>query len=196
MLGAPEARFARRGFPGLFQPPKRGAATRHDGLFCASVAARVLHQVAFDSCGMRAAGVPALGEKGKTCSSVSPHSSTSDSVFCEHLLGLGREAGDQVGAEHDVRPQLPRRGAEADRVGARMPPLHALQDHVVAGLQREMQMRHQPLLLAERAHQLVVGLDGIDRGEAQARQLAHMLQDRCAPARRGAGAREGRRPRR
>ena len=37
----------------------------------------------------------------------------------------------------------------ADRVGAQVPPLHALQDHVVAGLQRQMQMRHQPRLLGD-----------------------------------------------
>ena len=37
-------------------------------------------------------------------------------------------------------------GAEADRVGAQMAALHALQDEVVAGLQREVQMRHQPRL--------------------------------------------------
>ena len=39
--------------------------------------------------------------------------------------------------------------ASARRVAA----LHALQDQVVAGLQRQMQMRHQPLFLGERAHQ-------------------------------------------
>ena len=40
-------------------------------------------------------------------------------------------------------------GDERERVGAQMPALHALQDHVVARLQRQMQMRHQPLLLAD-----------------------------------------------
>ena len=40
---------------------------------------------------------------------------------------------------------------EGDRVGARMAPLHALEDQVVAMLQREMQMRHQPRLFW-RAH--------------------------------------------
>ena len=38
--------------------------------------------------------------------------------------------------------------AERDRVGAQMPALHALEDQVVAGLQRQMQMRHQPGSLA------------------------------------------------
>ena len=64
----------------------------------------------------------------------------------KHRLGLGREAGDDIGAEHDVRPQPPQLSAERNGIGARMPPLHALEDHVVAGLQRQMQMRHQPRL--------------------------------------------------
>ena len=37
-----------------------------------------------------------------------------------------------------------------DRIGARMPALHALEDHVVAGLQRQMQVRHQARLLGDR----------------------------------------------
>ena len=39
--------------------------------------------------------------------------------------------------------------AEGDRVLARVPALHALEDQIVAGLQRQMQMRHQPLVLRE-----------------------------------------------
>ncbi len=95
----------------------------------------------------------------------------------KHRVGLGREAGDEVGAEDDVGAKPPDLVAEADGVGAAVPALHALQDHVVARLQREMQMRHQPLLLGDGAHQLRVGLDGIDRGEAEARKLRHVLQD-------------------
>ena len=36
----------------------------------------------------------------------------------EHVLGLGREPGDDVGAEDHVRPQSPHRLAEGDGVGA------------------------------------------------------------------------------
>ena len=95
----------------------------------------------------------------------------------EHLLGLGREAGDDVGAEHHVGPQPPHRVAERDGVGARMPPLHALEDQVVAGLQRQMQMRHQPRLVGERVEQIAVGLDRIDRGQPQPLKLRHVLED-------------------
>jgi hypothetical protein len=69
-----------------------------------------------------------------------------------------------------------RSGAEAraeafDRVGARMPALHALQDHVVAGLKRQMQMRHQPLLLGEISVEqvLVASIASIDDSRSRGR---------------------------
>ena len=65
----------------------------------------------------------------------------------EHRLVLGRKAGDEIGAERDARPQRPRpRAPTCERIGARVPALHALQDQIVAGLERQMQMRHQPRL--------------------------------------------------
>ena len=89
----------------------------------------------------------------------------------EHRLGLGREARDDVAAEHHVRPQPPHLVAERDRIGAQMAPLHALEDEIVAGLQRQMQMRHQPRVVGERVEQVTVGLDRIDRGEPQPLEL-------------------------
>ena len=86
----------------------------------------------------------------------------------EHIFGLGRETGDQIGAEHRVRPQPPHCVAERDGVGAQMPPLHALEDEIVAGLQRQMQMRHQPRVGRQRIEQIAVGLDGIDRRQTAA----------------------------
>ena len=93
----------------------------------------------------------------------------------EHRVGLGREAGDDVGAEDDVGAQFAHILAEADRLVAQMPALHALQDHVVAGLQRQMQMRHQPRLGGDGVEQIVVGLDRIDRGQPQALHVGHLL---------------------
>ena len=95
----------------------------------------------------------------------------------EHRLGLGREAGDDVAAEHDVGPQPPHLIAERDRVGAQVPPLHALEDEIVAGLQRQMQMRHQPRVVGEGVEQVAVGLDRIDRREPQPLELRHVLED-------------------
>ena len=60
-----------------------------------------------------------------------------------------------------------------------MPPLHALQDHVVAGLQRQMQVRHKPVFGGQRLEQVVVGLDGIDRREPQPLEVGDLPQDRA-----------------
>ena len=114
----------------------------------------------------------------------------------EHRLGLGGEARDQVGAEHDVRPQAPRLGAEADRIRAEMPALHALEDHVVAGLHRQMQVRHQARLVGDRRHQVRIRLDLVDRRQPQARQLRHMLAGCAAPACRASSRPADRRRRR
>ena len=81
----------------------------------------------------------------------------------EHVLGLGRKARDDIGAERDVRPQPPHLRAEIDRIGAGMPPLHPLQNQIVAGLQRQMQMRHQAFIVRDHVEQIAVDLDLIDR---------------------------------
>jgi len=52
----------------------------------------------------------------------------------EHRLRLGRETGDQVGADGNLGSRGLDALDQADRVGAQVPPLHPLQDHVVAGL--------------------------------------------------------------
>ncbi len=95
----------------------------------------------------------------------------------EHRVGLGREAGDEIGAERGVGPQPAHGVAERDGVGAAMAALHALEDHVVARLHGEVEMRHQPLLLRDGAHQFVVGFDAVDGGEAQPLYVGHELQD-------------------
>ncbi len=81
----------------------------------------------------------------------------------KHFLRLGRKACDNVGAERDVRPQPPHLRAELDGMLSRMPALHALENEVVAGLQRQMQMRHQPFVIGDDIEQIAVGLDRIDR---------------------------------
>ena len=53
----------------------------------------------------------------------------------EHLVRLGRKARDDIGAKGDIGPQPPHLGAEFDRVGPGVPPLHPLQDQIVARLQ-------------------------------------------------------------
>jgi hypothetical protein len=91
----------------------------------------------------------------------------------EHVVRLGRKAGDDIGAEDDVRSQAAHARAEGGCIGARMPALHALEDHVVARLQGKMQMRHQAWLVRKGIDQVIVDLSGIDRGEPQPRETGH-----------------------
>ena len=77
----------------------------------------------------------------------------------EHVVGFGRKAGDHIGAEGDIRPQPPHLVAERDGLAAGMAPLHALQNEIVAGLQGQMQMRHQPRLIGDGVEQIGVSLD-------------------------------------
>jgi len=60
---------------------------------------------------------------------------------------------------------------------ARVPPLHPLEREIVAGLQRQMQMRHQPRLVRDRIKQRLVGLDGIDGRQPKPVEFGYQLQD-------------------
>ena len=93
--------------------------------------------------------------------------------FAEQRLGLGGKAGDQVGADRDPGPQRPRPRDRRRRIGAQMAALHALQDQVAARLQRQVQMRHQPRLLAQQPPEVVIDRRGIQRRQPQPLQLGH-----------------------
>ncbi len=80
----------------------------------------------------------------------------------EHLFGFGGEPGDDIGTEDDVRAHAADFLAEGNRIGAQMTALHPLQNHVITGLQREMEMRHQSFVLGDDAHQVIIGLDAVD----------------------------------
>src|SRR5690606_9793913 len=62
-------------------------------------------------------GQPAIGDDGER--------------VAEHLLGLGRKAGDQVGPEDDLRPPGAEFGADADRIAAAVTSLHPRPGHRV-----------------------------------------------------------------
>ncbi len=81
----------------------------------------------------------------------------------KHFLSLGRKARDDIGAERDVRPQPPHLRAKLNRLAARMPPLHPLQNQVIAGLQGQMQMRHQAFVIRDDVEQIAIDLGLIDR---------------------------------
>ncbi len=77
----------------------------------------------------------------------------------KHRIGFGRETGNEVGPEDQIGPQGAHLVGEANGIVAAVAALHALQDHVVAGLQRQMEMRHQPFLGHDEAVKLVIDLD-------------------------------------
>ena len=68
---------------------------------------------------------------------------------------------------------------------AQLTAAHALQDQVGAGLEREVQVRHEPGLLGERPPERRVDGRRVERGEAQPRQVRHvrrMASDEVAEA--------------
>jgi hypothetical protein len=95
----------------------------------------------------------------------------------ERLVGLGREAGDQVGAEGGVGTHAAHFGDQLQRVLAAVAALHALEDHIVAGLQGQMQIRHQARLGLEQLEQVRIDLGRVDGRQAQARQVGDHAQD-------------------
>ena len=84
----------------------------------------------------------------------------------EGRFALGREAGDDIGAERHVGPRGAQARGDGVRVRDAVAPLHAREDQVVAGLQAEMDVRHQPRI-AEALDQPVVDLGRIERRETQ-----------------------------
>ena len=115
----------------------------------------------------------------------------------EHFFRFGRKADDEIGAEDDIGSRLAKRAAKVDCVLARMAPLHALQDQIVAGLQRQMKMRAEPRVFGDRRAQVVIDFDAVDRREPQTRQIGkfaqqqtHEAPERPAVAKIGAIARQ------
>ena len=95
----------------------------------------------------------------------------------KHRLGFRRETGDDVSAKGHVRPQSAGLLGKADRIIAQVAAFHALQNHIVAMLQRQVQMRHQARFGGDGLHQVFVHFDRVDRGNPQARQIGHQPQD-------------------
>ena len=95
----------------------------------------------------------------------------------------------RYGAEHGVRAQAADPVAQRDRVRAHVPPLHALQYGVVAGLQAEMEMGHQPGVIPDQIEQLVVDFHRVERRQPEPRQVRHQVEQ---PPRRASQRRRAR----
>ena len=79
----------------------------------------------------------------------------------EHGSRFGGKARNDVGAEA-ISGRCAFSFSQNDRLLARMAALHAFQNHVVTGLQRQMKMRHQTLLMDNHVKQGRVYFDSID----------------------------------
>ena len=84
-----------------------------------------------------------------------------------HFFSFGGKSGDEVGADRRVRPRGLDPLDRAHGIGAAVAALHALEDQIVARLQRKMEMRHQPRLARDQFEQGVVDLDAVERRQAQ-----------------------------
>ncbi len=118
-----------------------------------------------------------------------------DTAGLVHFVVFGREAGDDVGADRDVRDGAAfSRRDKVDCIGARMAALHALEDQIVAVLQRQVEVRHQARFGGEQFEQFLVDLDPVERGHAQACELLEQCPALRAPASRASASRAGRAP--
>ena len=131
---------------------------------------------------MFAAGVPGRGEKGKTWRCVSPHSSTSASVFSNMAsVSVGKPA--MRSAPKTMSGRAARSSAQKRTASARLW-RRFIRFRIMSspGLQREMQMRHQPRLAGDGIEEFGIGLDAIDRGEPQPRKAGRRAQEWPSPA--------------
>ena len=87
----------------------------------------------------------------------------------EIVLGLAREADDEIGGEREIGP----RGAQpldgAQIVRARVPAVHRVEHAVRARLHRQMELRHKLRQIAMRRDQIVVHVARMAGGVAQPR---------------------------
>ena len=122
-------------------------------------------------------GVPRFGEKGKMWPMTMSHSSTSRSdVSAISSVSVGKPAIRSAPIAISGRLALSR-ATVSTASRATVAPLHPLQDHVVAGLEAHMEVRHEARLAGGQLEQALVHLDAVERGEAQPRQLGHVPQD-------------------
>jgi len=114
--------------------------------------------------------------KRNTCSCVRPHASTRSSERANIAsVSVGKPA--MISAPKATSGRSRRTESQnaiaSWRVCRRF---MRLRMKIVAGLQRQMQMRHQPRLVGQRVEQIAVGLDRVNRGQPQPRQLRNRLE--------------------
>ena len=115
-------------------------------------AARARSRIAAPStCGIRAAGVPGAGAEREDVQPGQP--ARLDEIERALRTSPRSRSGSpaMMSAPRTISGRAARTAlAEGDGVVAEVPPLHPLQDQVVARLQRQVQVRHQPRLAGDR----------------------------------------------
>src|SRR5262249_29171047 len=67
----------------------------------------------------------------------------------EHVFVFGRKPRDDICAETHIGAKASHLLEKSNRVTARVPALHALENEIITRLQRQVQMRHQTRFLAQ-----------------------------------------------
>ena len=98
-------------------------------------------------------------------------------TVCEHRVAFRWKTGNDIRADGNVRSRRFQPLHKIDRLCPAVPPLHPLQDHVVARLQRQMDMRHHAVMLRDQIEQAVVHLDPVEGRQAQPGQIGHGAQN-------------------
>ena len=90
---------------------------------------------------------------------------------------FGREAGDQIGPHGKLGSASAQGCNQPHRIAAQVTPLHPLEDQIVAMLQRQMDMRHDPRLARDQFEQQRVDLDPVKRRQPQPVERGEFGQD-------------------
>ena len=87
----------------------------------------------------------------------------------EIVFGLAREADDEIGGEREIRPRGAQPLDRAQIVGARVAPVHRVENAVRAGLHGQMKLGRKLRQVAMHRDQIVVHVARMARGVAQPR---------------------------
>ena len=79
-------------------------------------------------------------------------------AFAELLVGLCRKSCDDVRADRDVWPRSAETVCQRDGFCAVMTTLHAFEDHIASRLKREMDVRHDTLVVRKKVDESLIHL--------------------------------------
>ena len=129
---------------GRFRRGCRASGSRRSTAAVAQARRRAPSRLRERSCGIRAAGVSGRGENGKTWAATMSQSSSSFRLFSAiSSVSVGNPAMRSAPIVAPGRAAL-MRSTVRTASDAAVAPLHALEDQVVAGLQRQVEVGQEP----------------------------------------------------